>query len=161
MKKPAPTLKMVAEAARVHLSTASRALDPARRHLIGEDVLRKIEETARTLGYQRNVAAAALRTGRSNMVGVILPDVANPVFGPILAGVEEALGRESCSAIVANAGGSAAKALAAAKRLAARSVDGIVLAAAELDDSVVSFCLELGLPIVLVNRAEACSAPRR
>ncbi len=155
VKKPAPTLKMVADAAGVHPSTASRALDPARRHLIGDDVLRKIEETARSLGYQRNIAAAALRTGRSGMVGIILPDVANPVFGPILAGVEEALGREGYSAIVANAGGSASKALEAAGRLAARSVDGIVLAAAELDDAVVGFCLESGLPIVLVNRAEA------
>ena len=107
------------------------------------------------LGYQRNIAAAALRTGRSGMVGVILPDVANPVFGPILAGVEDALGRQGYSAILANAGGSAARALEAAARLAARSVDGIVLAAAELEDRVVSFCLESGLPIVLVNRAEA------
>jgi LacI family transcriptional regulator len=146
---------MVAEAAGVHPSTVSRALDPARRHLIGNDVLSKVEETARALGYQRNIAAAALRTGRSGMVGVILPDVANPVFGPILAGVEEALGREGCSAIVANAGGSAARALEAVRRLAARSVDGIVLAAAELEDAVVSFCLEAALPIVLVNRAEA------
>ncbi len=154
MKRPAPTLKMVAEVAGVHPSTVSRALDPARRHLIGDDVLRKIENTARGLGYQRNIAAAALRTGRSGMVGVILPDVANPVFGPILAGVEEALGREGYSAIVANAAGSAAKALEAAQRLSARSVDGIVLAAAELDDAVVSFCREVGLPVVLVNRAE-------
>lgn len=155
MKQTAPTLKMIAAAAGVHASTASRALDPARRHLIAEPLARHIEETARELGYRRNVGAAALRTGRSQLVGVILPDVANPVFGPILQGVEEALAEEGYAAIIANAGGTAEKALGAAENLLARRVDALVSASAELDDPVVSLCLETGIPLVLVNRAEA------
>ena len=153
--KSEPTLKLVASAARVHVSTASRALDPAQRHLIGGDVRTRVEAAAQTLGYRRNAAAAALRTGRTQMVGVILPDIANPVFAPILAGVEAVIGRKGYSAVVANAGGSAARAMEAARQLAARRVEGIVLASAELDEAIVSYCRETGLPVVLVNRAEA------
>lgn len=155
MKRMAPTLKMIAAAAGVHASTASRALDPARRHLIADDLARHIEETARRLGYRRNVGAAALRTGRSHLIGVILPDVANPVFGPILQGVEEALASEGYSAIIANAGGSAGKAMAAAENLLARRVEALVSASAELHDPVVALCRDAGVPLVLVNRAEA------
>lgn len=155
MARTEPTLKMVANAAGVHASTASRALDPTRRHLIGGDVRARVEDAALRLGYRRNAAAAALRTGRTRMVGVILPDIANPVFAPILAGVEAAIGRDGYSAVVANAGGSASRALEAARQLAARRVEGIVLASAELDEPIVAFCREAKLPVVLVNRAEA------
>ncbi|MGL4239684.1 MAG: LacI family DNA-binding transcriptional regulator [Beijerinckiaceae bacterium] len=145
---------MVAEAAGVHPSTASRALDPAKRHLIAADVVTLIEATARKVGYRRNLGAAALRTGRSRLIGVLLPDIANPVFGPILGGVEEALAAEGYSAIVANAGGSAERAAAAAEQLIARRVDGLVAATAERIDPVVSLCLGERVPVVLVNRAE-------
>ncbi|CAN1560397.1 PurR Transcriptional regulators [Rhabdaerophilaceae bacterium] len=154
MKQTAPTLKMIAAHAGVHVSTASRALDPARRHLIADEVVRHISETASKLGYRRNVGAAALRTGRSRLIGVLLPDLANPVFGPILRGVEEALADEGYAAIVANAGGTRGKALAAAEHLLARRVEALVSASAELLDPVVSLCLEAKTPLVLVNRAE-------
>ncbi|MGL4635304.1 MAG: LacI family DNA-binding transcriptional regulator [Beijerinckiaceae bacterium] len=155
MKQAAPTLKVIAATAGVHVSTASRALDPARKHLIADDVVRHIEEAAQRLGYRRNIGAAALRTGRSRLVGVILPDVANPVFGPILQGVEEALAEEGYAAIIANAGVKGSKALSVAEQLLARGVEGLVSASAELVDPVVSLCLRSGVPLVLVNRAEA------
>jgi LacI family transcriptional regulator len=155
MKPGGTTLKMVADAAGVHASSVSRALDPAKRHLIGLHVLKRIEETALRLGYRRDMAAAALRTGRSRLVGVILPDVANPVFGPILHGVEESLAAQGYSAVVANAGGLAERAHEAAGQLIARRVEGLVLATAEMHDPVVTLCRTEGIPVVLVNRAEA------
>lgn len=155
MKPGIPTLRLVAEAAGVHPSTASRALDPDRRHLIAADVRSRVLEAAQRLGYRRNIGAAALRTGRTRLVGVVLPDIANPVFGPILSGVEEALQAKGYSAVVANAGRSAEKALAAAGNLIARRVEGLVLATAQLVDPVVDLCRSEGMPVVLVNRAEA------
>ena len=89
-----PNLQAVADAAGVHRSTASRALNPATRHLVAEDVAERIAETARRLGYRRDALAASLRTGRTRLVGVVLPDIANPVFGPILRGVEGGLARQ-------------------------------------------------------------------
>src|SRR5262245_12263249 len=76
----AATLQTVAEAAGVHRSTAARALDPAQSHRISREVVQRVQEEARRQGYRRDAVAASLRTGRSRLVGVLLPDLANPVF---------------------------------------------------------------------------------
>ncbi len=88
------TLKQIAAATGVHTSTVSRALDPHKRHLVADDVAERIVHLAQSLGYQPNRVATSLRTGRSHLIGVLLPDIANPVFAPILSGIAEALASE-------------------------------------------------------------------
>jgi LacI family transcriptional regulator len=148
-------LQAVADAAGVHRSTASRALNPATRHLVAADVAERITQAARRLGYRRDALAASLRTGRTRLVGVVLPDIANPVFGPILRGVESGLAEAGYSALLANAGPGGEDAMRLIEELMERRVDGLILATARKDDSVLSACLEAGTPTVLVNRAEA------
>lgn len=149
-----PTLKQIAEATGVHTSTVSRALDPQKRHLVAEDVAERIIRLAQSLGYQPNRLAASLRTGRSQLIGVILPDIANPVFAPILGGIAEALAAEGYSPIVADAGNDASQQIAFIDNLINQRVDGLVLATVSRDDDVVSYCLDRGVPVVLVNRFE-------
>ncbi len=99
----AATLQTVADAAGVHRSTAARALNAATRHLISDEVVARVQAEARRLGYRRDALAASLRTGRSRLVGVLLPDLANPVFAPILGGIEGELPSSGYSALVAHA----------------------------------------------------------
>jgi LacI family transcriptional regulator len=148
------TLKAVASAAGVHLSTASRALDPAKRHLIAADVAARVEAEARKLGYRRDAAAASLRTRRTRLVGVLVPDIANPVFSPIISGVSETLGAQGYSTIVADVGSEPKRQAALVDELIARRVDGLILATVRRDDTVLRHCLEMKLPVVLVNRAD-------
>ncbi|MGL5165069.1 MAG: LacI family DNA-binding transcriptional regulator [Afipia sp.] len=155
MNRPAPTtLKQIAEELGVHPSTVSRALDPQKRHLVGEDVVARVETLARSLGYRPNRVAASLRTGRSRLIGVLLPDIANPVFAPILGGIAETLSAESYSPIVADAGQDASLQIAFVDSLLNQHVDGLILATVFSDDQVVGYCLDRNLPVVLVNRAE-------
>ncbi len=149
------TLKEVAAAAGVHPSTVSRALSAATRHLVADDVAARVTAAATGLGYRPDPVAASLRTGRSHMVGVLVPDIANPVFSPILGGIAEALSTHGYSTIVADAGNDRARQIELAESLMARRVDGLVLATVARDDPVVARCLERELPVVLVNRAEA------
>jgi LacI family transcriptional regulator len=149
------TLKSVADAAGVHLSTASRALDPARRHLIGPDVLQRVETAARELGYRRDMMAAALRTRRTRLVGLAVPDIANPVFAPIIAGLSAHLADAGYSTIVADVGADRARQKRLTDDLIARRVDGLVLATALLEDGAVAALLQASLPLVLVNRVAA------
>ncbi|WP_201030954.1 MULTISPECIES: LacI family DNA-binding transcriptional regulator [unclassified Sphingobium] len=148
------TLKRVAQEADVHPSTASRALNPETRHLVAEDVAERVTSVARTLGYRRNLLAAGLRTGRSHLVGMLVPDIANTVFSPILSGAAERLAAEGFSTVVADVGRQPARELEVARELATRQVEGLILATAQRDDPVVDFCLAQGIPTVLVNRAE-------
>jgi LacI family transcriptional regulator len=148
------TLQSVADAAGVHRSTAARALDPAQSHRISPEVVTRVREAAVLQGYRRNATAASLRTGRSRLVGAVLPDLANPVFAPILSGVSTALAADGYSLLVADGGGSEADRLRIVEELIARGVDGLVLATARRVDAVISLCLERKVPTVLVNRAE-------
>ncbi|MFC5391852.1 LacI family DNA-binding transcriptional regulator [Bosea vestrisii] len=148
------TLQSIAEAAGVHRSTAARALDPAQAHRISPEVVEKVRAEALRQGYRRDAIAASLRTGRSRLVGVVLPDLANPVFAPILDGVGAALAEAGYSMLVADGGTDAARQTAIVEELIARRVDGLVLATARRSDSVLTVCLDAGVPTVLVNRAE-------
>ena len=148
------TVLDVAKAAGVHPSTVSRALKPETRALLTDAVAARILAIAEQLGYQRNTFAAGLRTRRSEMIGVVLPDMTNPVFQPILRGIEEALDAEGLVAIVANAGTEPARQRGVVQRLLARQVDGLILATAARRDVSVDLCLTEEVPVVLVNRNE-------
>ena len=150
-----PTLKDVAEKCRVHPSTVSRALSGAMSHLVAPAVAKRIRAAAAALGYQPNVTAAGLRTGRSGLIGVLAPDIADPGFPPILSGITETLGAEGYATIVVDVGPDPSRERELVDRLIARGVDGLVLATVALDDSIVSHCLAASVPVVLVNRADA------
>src|SRR6202012_5951667 len=85
------TLRDVAAAARVHPATASRALNPETRILVSEDTARRGAEAPARLGYRPNPVAGSLRTRRSHTVGVLTPDLNNPLFPPIVRGLEDRL----------------------------------------------------------------------
>lgn len=155
MNRLVPTIKQIADATGVHPSTVSRALDPKKRHLVAEDVARRIASQAEALGYQPNRLAASLRLGRSNLIGVLLPDIANPVFAPILGGITEALSAEGYAGIVADAGNASSQQISFAQALLRQRIDGLILATVSQDDELVGFCIRAGLPVVLVNRSEA------
>ena len=132
--KQVATLKQVASASGVHPSTVSRVLNPETRHLIGDAAVARVLESVRQLNYRPNRSAAALRTGRSRMIGVLVPDMANPVFSSILGGIAESLREAGYSAITADIGSWSDRARVLLEELISRGVDGIVLAAAERDD---------------------------
>jgi len=146
-------LNALAKALGIHSSTVSRALDPRKRHLIGKDLVRQIEEMAGNLGYHPDVTAASLRTKRSRLVGALVPDITNPVFSPIIAGLQEELAADGYSLILSNLAETSQQIELIAK-LAARRVDGLVLATVSRQDEALTFCIERGIPVVLVNRSE-------
>ena len=147
-------MKQVAEVAGVHASTASRALNPSTRSMVAPVVAARVMKAAKQLGYRPDPVAASLRTGRSKLVGILVPDIANALFAPILSGASERLSARGYSVIVADVGNDGGRQLDLAAGLVARRVDGLILATVSRDDALVAFCIEQKLPAVLVNRAE-------
>jgi len=72
------TLKDVARAVGVNVSTVSRALNPDSRHRVSGALSKKIRKASERLKYLPNAAASSLRTLRTRTVGVIVPDIADP-----------------------------------------------------------------------------------
>lgn len=148
------TIKEVAREVGVHPSTVSRALDPSQRDRLGEPMVQRVLEAAARLGYRPDPAAASLRNGRSRLIGIIVPDIANPVFSPIISGLELTLSARGYALIVADQPPKRTEPLDILQMLVDRRVDGLVLANVSLDDEAVARCLKWRVPVVLVNRAE-------
>jgi LacI family transcriptional regulator len=146
------TLKDVARVAGVHLSTVSRALNPSTQHMLTHAVVEEIRAISRELDYRPNAAAHSLRTNRTRTIGIVVPDITNPVFPPIIRGIEDALAKRGYLAILANTDGHLAQEATIADLLRARGVDGLILASVEREDAAVSRLAAEGLPIVTVNR---------
>ncbi len=146
------TLKDVAERAGVHVTTASRALNPATSSLVNAGTIRKVQAAARQLRYTPNAIARGLKTSRSMSVGVLLPDLTNPLFPPIVRGIEDVLAGGGYTTLIANTDNDPERQLAIFDTLRARQIDGIIAATARRNDRLFLEAHRAGVRVVLVNR---------
>lgn len=152
MQKKRLTLKDLAHRLGVHSSTVSRVMNPGTRHLISEEVVQRVLKAAAELDFRPNRMASSLRTRRSHAIGVVLPDITNPVFPPILLGIEKVLSDAGYVALVANAGPDRAQHVV--DQMLAHQVDGLILATVTRNDPTLAHCLEHGIAVVTVLRSE-------
>lgn len=146
------TLVDVARLAGVHTATASRALNPATRGQVSESTAMRVVQVAEALNYQPNRMARGLRTNRSFTVGVLIPDITNPLFPPIVRGIEDALGPAGYTALLANSDNDPETARRHVETMRARQVEGFIMATARRRDPLVEETRASGHPVVLVNR---------
>lgn len=147
------TLKDVADEAGVHTSTASRALNSETRAVVNHETVDRVLEAARRLGYRPHPLARGLRTSTTMSVGMVIPDIENPLFGPIIAGAESVLGAHGYSTLIANSDGTDEHTWSVLEALLERRVDGMILATASRSDDVIRSLRDDGAHVVLVNRS--------
>src|ERR1700691_5929682 len=152
MRDRPATLRDVAAAAGVHPATASRALNPETRLLVSEETARRVIAAAAAMGYRPNPVARSLRTRRSHTVGVLIPDLNNPIFPPIVRGLEDKLAGAGYVALIGNTDADADRERLIFEQMRARHVDGFVLATATLHDRLLAEVAAADLPVVLMNR---------
>jgi LacI family transcriptional regulator len=146
------TLREVAEVAGVHPGTASRALNADTRALVNEETARRVLRAADELGYRPNPIARGLKTNRSYTVGVLIPDLMNPLFPPIVRGIQDRLEEAGYTPLIANTENDPERERIDFERLRARQVDGFITATARRDDVLLKHVAAIGTPVVLVNR---------
>lgn len=147
-----PTLRDVARVAGVHPATASRALNAHTRDVVHADTVRRVEEAARALDYRPDQLARSLKTGRSGTIGVVLPDLTNPVFPPIVRGIEDGLVPAGYVPLIGNTDTDEEREQLVLDRLQGRQVDGIIVATAKRHHPRLLEIASAGVPVVLVNR---------
>ncbi len=146
------TLREVAQLAGVNPATVSRVLNPETRHLVTAKTARRVEAAVRRLDYEPNRLARGLRTRRSYSIGVVIPDLTNPLFPPIVRGIENALAPAGYTALLTNTDGEPERERQMFETLRGRQVDGFIMASAATRDSLILGALAEGVPLVLVNR---------
>ncbi len=107
------------------MATISRVLNNS--PLVSEKTKRIVLNAAQALDYQPNLTAAALRSGKSKIIGVIVPEINNPFFSSIINGIEQYIGKKGYSIIIAQSHESQKKELHAIQSFVKLNVDGILI----------------------------------
>jgi LacI family transcriptional regulator len=146
------TLRDVAADAGVHPATASRALNPGTRALVNEETAKRVLASAERLGYRPNPIARGLKTNRSYTIGVVVPDLRNPLFPPIARGIEERLEPAGYTSLLANTDNDPEREKLSFEALTARQVDGFITGTARRRHPLLRSIADTGIPLVQVNR---------
>lgn len=146
------TLAEVARLAGVHVATVSRALNPATRSVVNDKTARRVEAAAKSLGYVPNITARSLRTKTTMTVGVVIPDLTNPIFPPMIRGIENYLAPRGYTALLSESDSKQALERSAFQSLAERRVDGFIIATGLENHPLLPRLHESGFPVVLANR---------
>lgn len=117
-----------------------------------EATARRVREAAEQLGYRPDPAARSLRTRRSGVVGVVVPDLANPVIPPIVRGIERVLWDAGVACLLADTDNDPEREATHLEELRARRCDGLIVATATRDSPTVAALAGADLPAVLVTR---------
>ncbi|MFJ4208034.1 LacI family DNA-binding transcriptional regulator [Paenarthrobacter sp. NPDC089675] len=145
-------MEEIAQRAGVHVSTVSRALGTDKTG-VGSKTADRIRAIAAEMGYQPHPAAAELRTGKSGLLGVLVPDLRDMVLSEIYAGVDAGAHEKAYSTFVSNTQDGIELRRSKLEEFLARRVEGIILGDARLDgDELVETLKRRRLPYVLVNR---------
>jgi len=146
------TLRDVARLAGVHPGTVSRALNPATEGLVNDETVRRVQDAAKTLGYRPNPMARGLKTNRTYTIGVLIPDIQNPLFPPIIRGIDDRLGSAGYTPLIANTDNDPQRERNDVEAMRTRQVDGFITATARRDHELLDEVARLDAPVVLVNR---------
>lgn len=119
------TIKDIARLAGVSISTVSRALNNS--GMVRPDKLRSIRDVLARVDYIPNHAARTLVKRRTMTVGLIVPTLANPLFAPTIAGIEETLAGAGYGLLIACSSRDPERELVHARTMIERGVDGMIL----------------------------------
>lgn len=151
------TIKDVASLAGVSAATVSRVLD--NRPEISKETKEKVWAACRSLGYVPDVAARGLTGRRTNIIGVVVPDVSNPYFSGMATAIERRAAQEGFRVLLSNSMRSEEQEIRAIDHLLARQIDGLLVAATSPQSQARHGALIGSLPCVYigVNHSDACS----
>ena len=144
------TLKDLAVALNLSINTVSRALRDMPD--IKDETKQIIKAAADKMGYRTNLAASMLRTNRSRAIGVIVSDLANPVFSGMVKGIGFGVKKANYSMILSDSNESYEEEVSAVANMYQRNVDGFILFPTMVKDGTVRELLEKKVPFVLVGR---------
>ncbi len=143
----APTISQIAAKAGVSRSTVSRVF--SRPDEISQETIERVRAIADSIGYVPNHAARALSTGRHRNIAVMVPDVANPFFPPLIAAAQSEADRHDYCIFLGSSSESATREEELVRRLGGQ-LAGMVLVSSRMSEKKIRQLAER--PLVLVNR---------
>ena len=145
-----PTMRDVAEQANVSVTTVSHVINGTR--FVSEELRKRVLEAMKRLDYRPNILARGLRVGKTNTIGLIVPDNSNPFFAEVSRVVEDVGFDSGYSVILCNSDGNLDKELTYIDVLVAKQVDGIIFIASSSQSEHLRLLIDEKIPLVVADR---------
>ncbi len=146
----ATTMKDIARDLGVSVVTVSKVL---RNHSdIGEQTRKRILQRMKEVNYQPNPAARTLVSGRTNLVGLIVPDLIYPFFAQVAKGISAKLRAQDYSLIISSSEDDPNMERREIDQMLARRVDALILASVQSSAESLNKMQDRGIPCVLLDR---------
>lgn len=152
MKREKATIHDIAEKLKITASTVSRALNNNPR--ISEATKKKVLKAAKQLNYQPNHIASALRSGKSKLIGVIVPTANRNFFSSVIRGIEELANSLDYKIVISQSYDDFEKETQTVEALLNARVDGVIASIGKTTEDYQHFhkIIEKGIPLVLFDR---------
>jgi DNA-binding LacI/PurR family transcriptional regulator len=98
--QPRVTMHQIAREASVSLGTVSHVINGTA--AVREPLRQRVLKAVKNLGYEPNELSRGLRMNKTNMIGMIIPDITNPFFPSVVRGVEDVAYKDSCRLVLCN-----------------------------------------------------------
>lgn len=140
----------IAQILGVSVSTVSRALsgDP----VVNAETRARVADEAVKLGYRINPVARSLRTQRTHLVLAVVPDIGNPFFSYVLAGIEDEAQRHGYSVLIGNIAGHDNRLRTYGDQILSGRADGMILLTGRLPSD--DWLAQAGLPAPVIALCE-------
>jgi LacI family transcriptional regulator len=146
------TLRDLARALSLSISTVNAAL--YNRSDISSATRKRVQDMAQAMNYHPNLVARSLKTQKTYVLGVIVPDLSRSFFAEVTKGIDAVASAQSYNLLICNTGEDPSREADQMAALISKRVDGLILASAHQPQSKVApESLEVsGIPLVLVDR---------
>jgi LacI family transcriptional regulator len=119
---------------------------------ISEDVQRKVSEYINKVGYQPNMIAKSLRTGKTNVIGMLVEDISDPFFASISRGIETIAYNHKYKIFFSSTENDTEKTKALIKVFRERQVDGYIIAPPTGIEEEINALMDDNVPVILFDR---------
>lgn len=142
------TLHDVAKEAQVSVATVSNVLNST--GSVGQTVKARVDDTVRKLNYRTNHSAKAMKTGKTQTLGLVVPDITNPFFSKLVQSIEEIAREKGYSVLLIDARINSTAEQEGVQHLFQYGVDGIIWCPLNSADTIAEFAP--GIPTIVVDR---------
>ncbi|PWK21646.1 LacI family transcriptional regulator [Arcicella aurantiaca] len=147
------SIKAVAEALKISTATVSYILNgKAKEKRISDDLSKKVIAFVEKHNYKPNHLAKSLRTGKTNVIGLIVEDIADPFFSAVAGNIENIAYDNGYKIIYSSTKNNTQKAIELIKTFQERNVDGYIITPTEALEETINSLIDKYLPVVLFDR---------
>ncbi|MDO4273874.1 MAG: LacI family DNA-binding transcriptional regulator [Eubacteriales bacterium] len=146
----AVTIEDIAREAGVSIATVSRVINNTKP--VSPELRTRVYQVIERNHFKPNTLARGLVTKKTNMIGIIVPDISNAVFGKLTKGINSICSRKGYTMMVCESQGELDKELRLLEIMEDKQIEGLLFAGVDVNHTLVKAMLDKSYPVVLVTQ---------